>query len=134
MEHGLALPGRPHSPVPENMSILPASRYLRVLTVNIHKGYSAFNRRSVLHGLREAVRDVVLPPGATTYDTILWRLEKEGASTLELTVPVADGERIEATFGAPLWSTLQDLGERPWQPQNAFIASIYGLNCPLGAA
>jgi endonuclease/exonuclease/phosphatase family metal-dependent hydrolase len=40
------------------MSILPASRFLRVLTVNIHKGYSAFNRRSVLHGLREAVREV----------------------------------------------------------------------------
>lgn len=40
---------------------------------------------------------------------------------------IHDGERIEATFGAPLWSTLQDLGERPWQPQNAFIASIYRL-------
>ena len=31
---------------------------LRLLTVNIHKGYSAFNRRFVLHELREAVRAV----------------------------------------------------------------------------
>lgn len=31
---------------------------MRLLTVNIHKGYSAFSRRSVLHGLREAVRSV----------------------------------------------------------------------------
>ncbi len=29
---------------------------LRLLTVNIHKGYTAFNRRRVLHELREAVR------------------------------------------------------------------------------
>jgi endonuclease/exonuclease/phosphatase family metal-dependent hydrolase len=34
------------------------SRTLRVLTVNIHKGYSAFNRRFVLHELRDAVRAV----------------------------------------------------------------------------
>jgi len=47
-----------HSPEPENMSLPPVSRFLRVLTVNIHKGYSAFSRRSVLHGLREAVRAV----------------------------------------------------------------------------
>ncbi|MBL0917872.1 MAG: endonuclease/exonuclease/phosphatase family protein [Hydrogenophaga sp.] len=31
---------------------------LRVLTVNIHKGYSVFNKRFVLHELREAVRAV----------------------------------------------------------------------------
>jgi endonuclease/exonuclease/phosphatase family metal-dependent hydrolase len=31
---------------------------MRLLTVNIHKGFSAFSRRSVLHGLREAVRGV----------------------------------------------------------------------------
>jgi len=29
---------------------------MQVLTVNIHKGYDVFNTRSVLHGLREAVR------------------------------------------------------------------------------
>ncbi len=32
------------------------SQSLRLLTVNIHKGYSTFNRRFVLHELREAVR------------------------------------------------------------------------------
>ena len=31
---------------------------LRLLTVNIHKGYTAFNRRAMLHGLRDAVRAV----------------------------------------------------------------------------
>ncbi len=29
---------------------------MQVLTVNIHKGYDVFNTRSVLHGLRNAVR------------------------------------------------------------------------------
>ena len=38
------------------MRELLTSRPLRVLTVNIHKGYSAFNSRFVLHELREAVR------------------------------------------------------------------------------
>ena len=31
---------------------------MQVLTVNIHKGYDVFNTKSVLHGLREAVRTV----------------------------------------------------------------------------
>lgn len=38
------------------MSALSPPKPLRVLTVNIHKGYNAFNRRHVLHELREAVR------------------------------------------------------------------------------
>lgn len=45
---------------------------------------------------RERTKELVLPPGVETYDSILWRLEKEGASTLELSIPLADGERIEA--------------------------------------
>ena len=36
----------------------PQPRSLRVLTVNIHKGFNALNRRFVLHELREAVRAV----------------------------------------------------------------------------
>ena len=40
------------------MSEYPPSQPWRLLTVNIHKGYSAFNRRFVLHELREAVRAV----------------------------------------------------------------------------
>jgi len=43
---------------------------------------------------RERTKDIVIPPHAETYDSILWRLEKEGSSTLELSVPVADGERV----------------------------------------
>jgi len=36
----------------------PHAQPLRLLTVNIHKGYNAFNRRHVLHELRESVRAV----------------------------------------------------------------------------
>jgi hypothetical protein len=42
----------------------------------------------------ERTKEIVLPPNAETYDSILWRLEKEGSSTLELSVPVAEGERV----------------------------------------
>ncbi len=42
----------------------------------------------------ERSKDIVIPPNAETYDSILWRLEKEGSSTLELSVPVADGELV----------------------------------------
>ena len=45
---------------------------------------------------REQSKDIVLPPNAETYDSILWRIEKEGASMLELSIPVADGELIAA--------------------------------------
>jgi len=38
------------------MNAHSSSKPLRLLTVNIHKGYNAFNRRNVLHELREAVR------------------------------------------------------------------------------
>lgn len=44
--------------MPGSMSEYPPARPLRLLTVNIHKGYNAFNRRFVLHELREAVRAV----------------------------------------------------------------------------
>ncbi len=43
---------------------------------------------------RERTKDIVLAPNSETYDSILWRLEKEGSSTLELSLPVADGERV----------------------------------------
>ncbi|MBC8127216.1 MAG: hypothetical protein H8M99_08765 [Gloeobacteraceae cyanobacterium ES-bin-144] len=43
---------------------------------------------------REHTKDIVIPPNAETYDSILWRLEKEGSSTLNLSIPVADGELI----------------------------------------
>jgi hypothetical protein len=43
---------------------------------------------------REHTKDLVIPPNAETYDSVLWRLEKDGASTLELSIPVADDELI----------------------------------------
>ncbi len=43
---------------------------------------------------RERTKDIVIPPNVETYDSILWRLEKEGSSTLELSIPVADGELV----------------------------------------
>ncbi len=43
---------------------------------------------------KERTKDIVIPPNAETYDSILWRLEKEGSSTLELSIPVADGELV----------------------------------------
>jgi hypothetical protein len=43
---------------------------------------------------RERTKDIVIPPNAETYDSILWRLEKEGSSSLELSIPVADGELV----------------------------------------
>jgi hypothetical protein len=43
---------------------------------------------------RVHTKDIVLPPNSETYDSILWRIEKEGSSTLELSVPVSDGELV----------------------------------------
>jgi uncharacterized membrane protein len=43
---------------------------------------------------RERTKDIVLPPHSETHDSILWRLEQEGAATLTLSIPVAEGELI----------------------------------------
>ncbi|MFZ9936581.1 MAG: hypothetical protein ACO3JG_05920 [Luteolibacter sp.] len=43
---------------------------------------------------REQSKDIILPPGEETYDSVLWRIDKEGSSTLELSIPVADGELV----------------------------------------
>ena len=43
---------------------------------------------------RVHTKDIVLPPNSETYDSILWRIEKEGSSTLEISIPVADGELV----------------------------------------
>jgi len=45
---------------------------------------------------RERTKNIILPPNAETYDSILWRLEKEGSSTLTLSIPVEDGELVSA--------------------------------------
>jgi len=46
------------------MSACPSSQALRLLTVNIHKGYNAFNRRHLLHELRD-VPTCTVATGAT---------------------------------------------------------------------
>ncbi|MFK7850424.1 MAG: hypothetical protein AB8D78_05540 [Akkermansiaceae bacterium] len=43
---------------------------------------------------KERTKNIILPPNAETYDSILWRLEKEGNSTLDLSIPVEDGELV----------------------------------------
>ena len=48
---GTAANPKPTAPVLDALT-------LRVLTVNTHKGFSLFNRRFILHDLREAVREV----------------------------------------------------------------------------
>lgn len=45
---------------------------------------------------RERTKNIVLSPNVETYDSILWRLEKEGSSTLTLSIPVEDGELVSA--------------------------------------
>ncbi len=43
----------------------------------------------------ERTKNITIPRGSTYYDAILWRLQKEGSSTLELSLPFADGELVE---------------------------------------
>lgn len=42
----------------------------------------------------EQSKNIDIPPNAETYDSLLWRIRKEGASTLELSLPVHERERI----------------------------------------
>lgn len=43
----------------------------------------------------ERTKDITIPARGKHYDAILWRLQNEGASTLELSIPFADGELVE---------------------------------------
>jgi hypothetical protein len=43
---------------------------------------------------RERSKTMVLPANQTTYDSILWKLETEGASTMEISFPMAAGELV----------------------------------------
>jgi hypothetical protein len=42
----------------------------------------------------ERTKELIIPPNTEIYDSLLWRLEKEGAASLELSIPVADGELV----------------------------------------
>jgi hypothetical protein len=43
---------------------------------------------------RERTKNIILAPNVETYDSILWKLEKEGTTKLTLSIPVEDGEVI----------------------------------------
>ena len=43
----------------------------------------------------ERYKDITIRANSTHYDSILWRIEKEGASTLSISLPVTNGELIE---------------------------------------
>jgi uncharacterized membrane protein len=43
---------------------------------------------------RERTKEIIIPPNTEVYDSILWRLEKEGDSVIELSIPVAEGELV----------------------------------------
>lgn len=45
---------------------------------------------------RERSKDIVLAPNVETYDSILWKLEKEGSSKMTLSIPVENGELVSA--------------------------------------
>ena len=42
----------------------------------------------------ERTKDIVIAPNSETYDSILWRLDKDGQSTLDLSIPETDGELV----------------------------------------
>lgn len=42
----------------------------------------------------EQSKNIVISPNSETYDSLLWRIRKEGTSTLELSLPVHERERI----------------------------------------
>lgn len=44
----------------------------------------------------ERTKNITIPRGSTYYDAILWRLQKEGSSLLQLSIPYADGELVES--------------------------------------
>ena len=43
---------------------------------------------------KERTKRIIIPAGEEYYDSILWRLTTEGSSTLELSIPVANGEMV----------------------------------------
>ncbi|MBT8035912.1 MAG: hypothetical protein KJO21_00065 [Verrucomicrobiae bacterium] len=43
---------------------------------------------------KERTKNITIPAGEDYHDSILWRLNIEGSSTLEISIPVANGERV----------------------------------------
>ncbi len=44
---------------------------------------------------QERTKDITIPANSTYYDSMLWRIEKEGASKLTLSIPIANGELMQ---------------------------------------
>ncbi|MGJ8694895.1 MAG: hypothetical protein ACSHYF_01135 [Verrucomicrobiaceae bacterium] len=44
---------------------------------------------------KERTKDIVIPANGTYFDSILWRIEKEGATKLTLSIPFANDELVE---------------------------------------
>lgn len=42
----------------------------------------------------ERTKNITIPAGKNYHDSVLWRLSSEGSSTLELSIPVANGEMV----------------------------------------
>ena len=45
---------------------------------------------------RTRSKEITLAPGVETYDSILWRIQEEGTTTLKMEFPFVDGERVES--------------------------------------
>lgn len=45
---------------------------------------------------KERTKAITIPAGKNYYDSMLWRLTTDGASTLEISIPVSNGELIKA--------------------------------------
>ncbi|MCH1510718.1 MAG: hypothetical protein L7T84_16045 [Akkermansiaceae bacterium] len=45
---------------------------------------------------KERTKDITIRANSTHYDSILWRIEKEGASTLNLSIPTTNGELVQS--------------------------------------
>lgn len=45
---------------------------------------------------KERTKAITIPAGKDYYDSLLWRLTTEGSSTLEISIPVSNGELVEA--------------------------------------
>ena len=45
---------------------------------------------------KERTKDITIRANTTHYDSILWRIEKEGASTLSLSIPATNGELVQS--------------------------------------
>ncbi|MDG1358490.1 MAG: hypothetical protein P8P36_09880 [Akkermansiaceae bacterium] len=44
---------------------------------------------------KERTKSITIPAGKDYYDSVLWRLNTEGTSTLEISIPVSNGELVE---------------------------------------